>query len=203
MHSSKKIMNSIKTILLFLLVLFATLYWDFFYVYEPVSIFNGSTEASLQGFIISNFSLKAIYYLVKFIFVTAILSAGIVLTAKKNESQSSFDILLLIVVMAEFTFLSRDLYKIVFLSFFRETYSFTDYSNFYPFSLFVFLSKENTDEFAYLYQMINLFEFTYITLLIFGLSRLLDFGLRRAAIVVISTYGTVLVGWIIVKISFF
>lgn len=185
----------------FLVVVFLLRYYDFFYLYLPVRSFNigGKYEPSIASFALFNYTLKLLYYLIKFIVIALALYAGIFLEGNKNKDRmASFADLFILVIASEFVFLSADVIKIFDFTFFNLDYDDQTYLNYYPLSLFSLLDIDADSFQANLFQTISIFEVIYIIVLGIGLKRLQYHDNLKGFTVAAYSYGSILAIWLII-----
>lgn len=185
----------------FLIIVFLVRYYDFFYLYLPVRTFNigGKYESSISSFALYNYSLKLLYYFIKFLIISSALYAGIFLEGNKNKDRIvSFADLYLLAVAAEFVFLSADVVKIFDFTFFNVDYDDQAYLNYYPLSLFSLFDTDADSVQANLFRSISIFEVIYILTLGSGLKRLQYQENLKGFTVAAYSYGSILAIWLIV-----
>ncbi|GCC51375.1 hypothetical protein SanaruYs_16000 [Chryseotalea sanaruensis] len=193
------------TLPLFLLLLFITRYYDFFYLYLPVRSFTlgGDYEPTMYSFVIYNYLLKLLFYIFKFLIIAIILSGGIFLEGNTNKTQiASLKELISLAILGEFVFFIEYLTKFIYLTFIYTEYRLIDYENFYLFSLYKLFDIESTSNLAFLFQTLNIFECGYIIVLIYGMYILQFTNIKKSALVVLYSYGSMLVIWILVMTYF-
>jgi hypothetical protein len=189
----------------YFVLLFLTRYYDFFFLFQPLKsvVVKDEFIPTLGSFTIYNYFLKVLLYSFKFFIISTVIYAGIFLEGKTNKTNMvSLKDVFLLVVLAEFIFFASDLTKIVHFTFINPEYTKEDFQNFYPFSLFSLLEIDSTSNFAYIFQTLNLFEVGYICSLIYGLKHLQYPDTTKAATVTISSYGSLLLVWLLVVTYF-
>jgi len=175
----------------FFLLIFLIRYYDFFFLYQPVTIsFVEIQPPTLESFIVFNYFLKVLFYSFKFLFVSILVFAGIFFV---DDNRDHFKEVFSIVLVSEFVFIVGDIYKIVYFTFFATDYTEVGYMDFFPLSLYsIFPTDSNS--LNYLVRSLNFFEVAYILSLIWGLHY--TKCTNRPATVVLSSYGIFLLVWI-------
>ncbi len=135
-----------------------------------------------------------IIYLLKFSFISLVLLTGFFFIDKKV----SFSLLFKAVMLAEIPFLLVPLIKLFWFLFIQTQYNFNDLQYFYPLSaLQLFEIKTLATWQIYPLQLLNVFEMVYWVLLAYWLKRLLNITLTKGMEVVIASYGTGLLLWVV------
>lgn len=135
-----------------------------------------------------------IMYLLKFSVIALILLIGFFFIDKKV----SFSLLFKAVMLAEIPFLLIPLIKLFWFLFIQTQYTFNDLQYFYPLSaLQLFDVKSLPTWQIYPLQLLNMFELVYWVLLAYWLKRLLNITLTKGMEIVIGSYGTSLLLWIV------
>jgi hypothetical protein len=135
-----------------------------------------------------------IIYLLKFSLISLVLLTGFFFIDKKV----SFSLLFKAVMLAEIPFLLVPLIKLFWFLFIQTHYTFNDLQYFYPLSaLQLFDVKSLPTWQIYPLQLLNVFELAYWVLLAYWLKRLLNITLTKGMEVVIASYGTGLLLWVV------
>lgn len=135
-----------------------------------------------------------IIYLLKFSLISLVLLIGFFFIDKKV----SFSLLFKAVMLAEIPFLLIPLIKLFWFLFIQTQYTFNDLQYFYPLSaLQLFDIKSLQTWQIYPLQLLNMFELVYWVLLAYWLKRLLNITLTKGMEIVIGSYGTSLLLWIV------
>jgi len=101
-------------------------------------------------------------------------------------------------MLAEIPFLLVPLIKLFWFLFIQTQYNFNDLQYFYPLSaLQLFEIKTLATWQIYPLQLLNVFEMVYWVLLAYWLKRLLNITLTKGMEVVIASYGTGLLLWVV------
>ncbi|PBJ06636.1 hypothetical protein [Flavobacterium sp. ACN6] len=134
-----------------------------------------------------------IIILLKTSIITLILYIGLFLSSKDLK----YSKICCIVINAEFIFLLVPIIKTIWFLFFQTNYSLLDIQNFYPLSALNIVGYKNLESwFIYPFQILNLFELSYIIFLAFQIGKLTqtntDYGLK----IVRSSYIPVLFLWV-------
>lgn len=135
-----------------------------------------------------------IIYLLKFSLISLVLLTSFFSIDKKV----SFSLLFKAVMLAEIPFLLVPLIKLFWFLFIQTQYNFNDLQYFYPLSaLQLFEIKTLATWQIYPLQLLNVFEMVYWVLLAYWLKRLLNITLTKGMEVVIASYGTGLLLWVV------
>jgi hypothetical protein len=135
-----------------------------------------------------------IIYFFKFSLIALILLTGFFFINKTV----SFSVLFKAVMLAEIPFLLVPLIKLFWFLFIQTQYTFNDLQYFYPLSaLQLFEIKTLAIWQIYPLQLLNVFEMVYWVLLAYWLKRLLNITLTKGMEVVIASYGTGLLLWVV------
>lgn len=135
-----------------------------------------------------------IIYFFKFSLIALILLTGFFFINKTV----SFSVLFKAVMLAELPFLFLPLIKLFWFLFVQTNYTFNDLQYFYPLSaLQLFDVKSLAIWQIYPLQLLNVFEMVYWGLLAYWLKRLLNITLTKSMEMVIASYGTGLLLWIV------
>lgn len=121
-----------------------------------------------------------IYILIKTSIVATILYIG---TYFFNQKEIAYKSLWNIAIKTEFIFLLVPIFKIIWFYFFQTKSDLTDIQNFYPLSALNIIGYKGLETwFIYPFQVLNLFELTYVIYLGFQIGRLTntntDYGLK-------------------------
>jgi hypothetical protein len=135
-----------------------------------------------------------IIYLLKFSLISLVLLTGFFFINKEVR----FPTLFKAVMLAEIPFLLVPLIKLYWFLFIQTQYNFNDLQYFYPLSaLQLFEIKTLATWQIYPLQLLNVFEMVYWVLLAYWLKRLLNITLTKGMEVVIASYGTGLLLWVV------
>jgi len=135
-----------------------------------------------------------IIYLLKFSLISLVLLTGFFFINKEVR----FPTLFKAVMLAEIPFLLVPLIKLFWFLFIQTQYNFNDLQYFYPLSaLQLFEIKTLATWQIYPLQLLNVFEMVYWVLLAYWLKRLLNITLTKGMEVVIASYGTGLLLWVV------
>lgn len=135
-----------------------------------------------------------IIYFFKFSLIALILLTGFFFINKTV----SFSVLFKAVMLAELPFLFLPLIKLFWFLFVQTNYTFNDLQYFYPLSaLQLFDVKSLAIWQIYPLQLLNVFEMVYWGLLAYWLKRLLNITLTESMEMVIASYGTGLLLWVV------
>jgi hypothetical protein len=135
-----------------------------------------------------------IIYLLKFSLISLVLLTGFFFFDKKV----SFSLLFKAVMLAEIPFLLVPLIKLFWFLFIQTQYNFNDLQYFYPLSALQLFEVKNLSTWQiYPLQLLNVFELAYWVLLAYWLKRLLNITLTKGMEVVIVSYGTGLLLWVV------
>lgn len=135
-----------------------------------------------------------IIYLLKFSVIALILLTGFFIINKKV----SFSLLFKAVMLAEIPFLLVPLIKLLWFMFIQTDYTFQDLQYFFPLSALQLFEVANLPTWQiYPLQLLNLFELVYWISLAYWLKRLLLISLTSGMEMVIASYGTSLLLWVV------
>ncbi len=135
-----------------------------------------------------------IIYLLKFSLISLVLLTGFFFINKTV----SFSVLFKAVMLAELPFLFLPLIKLFWFLFVQTNYTFNDLQYFYPLSaLQLFDVKSLAIWQIYPLQLLNVFEMVYWGLLAYWLKRLLNITLTKSMEMIIASYGTGLLLWVV------
>lgn len=135
-----------------------------------------------------------IVYILKFSLTALILLTGFFFI----NHEVRFPTLFKAVMLAEIPFLLVPLIKLFWFLFIQTQYNFNDLQYFYPLSaLQLFEIKTLATWQIYPLQLLNVFEMVYWVLLAYWLKRLLNITLTKGMEVVIASYGTGLLLWVV------
>lgn len=145
------------------------------------------------------YSLAILFLLFKIFIISLILDAGLFFYNLKLRYKELFKI----VVKAEFVFLLPIIFKTIWFYFFSQGFSMIDLQYFYPLSVINLVDYNNLEVWqAYPLQIINLFELAYLFILAILLSKKLKLKLFRGFMIVLVSYFTSLMIWV-VSVMFF
>jgi hypothetical protein len=141
-----------------------------------------------------SYAILPFIYLFKFSLIALVLLTGFFFIDKKVN----FSVLFKAVMLAEIPFLLVPLIKLFWFLFVQTHYDFNDLQYFYPLSaLQLFQVKSLATWQIYPLQLLNVFELVYWVLLAYWLKRLLNITLTKGMEVVIASYGTSLLLWVV------
>lgn len=140
-----------------------------------------------------SYTIIPIFLLLKTTIITLILQIGLFF---KNEDLK-YKILWNLVIKAELIFLLVSIFKIIWFTFFQTKYDLNDLQNFYPLSALNITGYKGLETwFIYPFQILNLFELTYIIYLGFQIGKLTntnaDYGLKIVGL----SYVPALILWV-------
>jgi hypothetical protein len=141
-----------------------------------------------------------IYILIKTSIVATVLYIG---TYFFNQKEIAYKSLWNIAIKTEFIFLLVPIFKIIWFSFFQTKSDLTDIQNFYPLSALNIIGYKGLETwFIYPFQILNLFELSYVIYLGFQIGKLTntntDYGLK----IVSLSYVPSLLLWIAIVMFF-
>lgn len=140
-----------------------------------------------------SYTIIPIFLLLKTTIITLILQIGLFF---KNEDLK-YKLLWNLVIKAEVIFLLVPIFKIIWFTFFQTNYDLNDVQNFYPLSALNITGYKGLEAwFVYPFQILNLFELTYIIYLSFQIGKLTntnaDYGLKIVGL----SYVPALILWV-------
>lgn len=126
-----------------------------------------------------NYIILPIFILLKTSITATILYIGLFI----SNRELNFKTIWHVVINAEFTFLLVPIFKIIWFSFFQTNYNLQDLQYFYPLSALNIIGYKDLETwFIYPFQVLNLFELSYIIYLGFQIGKLTntntDYGLK-------------------------
>lgn len=141
-----------------------------------------------------------IYILIKTSIVATVLYIG---TYFFNQKEIAYKSVWNIAIKTEFIFLLVPIFKIIWFSFFQTKSDLTDIQNFYPLSALNIIGYKGLETwFIYPFQILNLFELSYVIYLGFQIGKLTntntDYGLK----IVSLSYVPSLLLWIAIVMFF-
>ena len=141
-----------------------------------------------------------IYILIKTSIVATVLYIG---TYFFNQKEIAYKLLWNIAIKTEFIFLLVPIFKIIWFSFFQTKSDLTDIQNFYPLSALNIIGYKGLETwFIYPFQILNLFEISYVKYLGVQIGKLTntntDYGLK----IVSLSYVPSLLLWIAIVMFF-
>lgn len=143
-----------------------------------------------------SYLLVPVSLLVRLLLVSFCLLTGLLLTSAPRKL--AFRDLFRIVLFAESAFAASILFKLLLLAFFHNIDSISQFESFAPLSLFSLTKASSVPLWlAYPLQTLDVFQLVYIGLLAAGLRHFLRLPFRTALMLVLGTYGTGLLCWII------
>ena len=135
-----------------------------------------------------------VIFLLKFTVISLIILTGFFFFEKKV----SFLFVFKAVMLAEIPFLFIPLIKSIWFMFIQTKYSLEDVSYFFPLSVLqLFNIKSLSSWQIYPLQLFNVFELIYWVLLAFWLKIFLNISINKSMEVVVSSYGTGLLLWVV------
>lgn len=142
-----------------------------------------------------SFIVLPIMLVIKFSLITMTLYIG--LFFNELHDQVSLSSVFAVVCASEFVFIIAGLIKLLWFSFFMESFTLTDLNFFYPLSLInLFNPGEVRSYWIYPLQSVNLFHLLYILLLSYGLNRICNVKKEISEKIVLTSYLPVVVMWI-------
>lgn len=129
--------------------------------------------------------------------IIAVLIQGTLYIQSSLTREYSFKKVWKITIVAEWAFVLMLIFKFFWFAYYNTSYSLDELSDFSPFSLYSLIehSDKISSWFIYPLKTINLFEILYITLLIWGCKRYLEFTFLKSAEVILYSYILPLVIW--------
>lgn len=117
--------------------------------------------------------------LVKTLIIATTLYIGLFLFTKETKFKNSWNV----VIKAEFIFILVPIIKIIWFYFFQTSYTLDDIQNFYPLSALNIIGYKDLEAwFIYPFQVLNLFELSYVIYLGFQIGEVTntntDYGLK-------------------------
>lgn len=140
-----------------------------------------------------SYVLLPIIYAIKILFISLSIYCGLFFSIDKKIQLKE---ILTLVVKADLVFLIPSMIKIIWFSF--SEYDLADFQKFYPLSLLNIIDESTVEQWLiYPLQTLNLFEITFWILLAYQLKRIYSYNFSQAFGLVVSSYGSSLLIWII------
>lgn len=142
-----------------------------------------------------NYVISPIVLGIKFLLISLVLYIGIILN--NMQYKVSLGSVLKVVIASEIVFLFSGLTKFFWFYFIADNYSLTEMGFFYPLSLINLFKVEEIEKiWIYPLQTLNLFHFTYLLLLSYGLTCYCKILKNDSDKIVLSSYLPGLILWI-------
>lgn len=142
-----------------------------------------------------SFLSTPVFFLIKITLISSVLYIGIAFSDTKIYFKAIFDN----VIKAEFIFLLVPIFKIIWFYFFQTNYSLEDIQYFYPLSTLNIIGYEGLEPWlTYPFQVLNLFEVTYIIYLSYKIGDLTKTNADAGLKVVCYSYVPALLLWVAV-----
>jgi hypothetical protein len=139
------------------------------------------------------FAFLILSKLIKYITVASVLYIGCYFFNCKIKFNSIFKT----VIFSESVFLFATFFKIVWFLYINPDFTYQEYNYFAPLSVLALLDAKNISTmWLYCFQTINIFDFSYLIMLAYGLSKFLN-NLDTALKIVLSSYLPALFLWIV------
>ncbi len=140
------------------------------------------------------FLLVPLIYLIKFSSVALFLTIGNFFLKDKLEFKKIFKV----VIICEIVFLIPIIIKIFWFLFVQTDYSLGNLKSFSPLSLINFFELDKIEKWVrYPLRLFNIFEIIYCFFLAFNLKDALSISLQNAFLVVITSYGSAILLWVV------
>jgi hypothetical protein len=169
----------------------------FFNTYSEQLTYDRSMELfqQMRSYSWVSYILVTVFLLLKFTAVAVLLYIGVYFNDLHRELP--LGIIFKVVIISESIFVTASILKLLWFAFFAGNYTLDDISFFYPLSLInLFNRSEVATYWVYPLQTVNLFQFLYVLLLAFGLSKAGSVKKSLAEKVVLSTYVPAIAVWI-------
>jgi hypothetical protein len=141
-----------------------------------------------------SFLLIPLIYIVKFSVITIILAIGFFFLKDKLELEKIFKV----VIVCELIFLTPIVIKIIWFLLIDTNYTLSDLKAFSPISLINFFDINKLEKWMrYPISLINIFELIYCFTLTLNLKNTLNISMKNASLVVLFSYGTGLLLWVV------
>ncbi len=182
-------------LLAFFVLLFLLNYYDLFHILDPVRT-GLEKRPTLSMYVLYNFSFRVIFYGFKFFILASLFYGCSVFFNLKYDSESSlFKEVFSLVVLLEYIFLVEKIYKIIYFTFLDTDYTYNDYVEFYPLSLYAV----NSNGFILLNKILkelSLFDLAYISAMIVGVKTIFDIPTYRSLLFAAVAYIVPLILWV-------
>jgi hypothetical protein len=141
-----------------------------------------------------SFLLIPLIYIVKFSVIAIILAIGFFFLKDRLELEKIFKV----VIVCELIFLTPIVIKIIWFLFIDTNYTLGDLKAFSPISLINFFDLNKLEKWMrYPISLINIFELIYCFTLTLNLKNTLNISMKNASLVVLFSYGTGLLLWVV------
>jgi hypothetical protein len=138
--------------------------------------------------------LIPLIYIVKFSVIAIILAIGFFFLKDKLELEKIFKV----VIVCELIFLTPIVIKIIWFLLIDTNYTLSDLKAFSPISLINFFDLNKLEKWMrYPISLINIFELIYCFTLTLNLKNTLNISMKNASLVVLFSYGTGLLLWVV------
>ncbi|MER0440342.1 hypothetical protein [Emticicia sp. W12TSBA100-4] len=175
------------------LLISETLYYNTFAEQLTAEKIDGLIEQA-QKWSWLGYVIIPIIYFFKFSFIVLTLLIGFFFINQKV----SFSVLFKAVMLAELPFLLVPFIKLFWFLFIQTQYDFNDLQYFYPLSALQLFEVKNLPTWQiYPLQLLNIFELVYWILLAYWFKRLLNITLTKGMKIVVASYGTGLLLWVV------
>lgn len=173
---------------------------DFFYRNLSAQLPSSTIDQILKSnerFWWAGYILQVVLVLLKVLFAVICVFVGIVL----SDIKFSFKYLLKTIILAEFVFVTAQLFYIVNLFINKSNLTFETTANYFPLSMLSFLGVENVVPWLhYPLQTLNLFEVVYILCISWLLSKQWKPNFVESLNIVIPSYGLGLLVWMVLVV---
>ncbi|MBO0949530.1 hypothetical protein J2I46_13120 [Fibrella sp. HMF5405] len=141
-----------------------------------------------------SYLILPIFSLLKFTIITSCISLGFYFAFDKWHFKPFFKV----AILAEFVLLVPGLIKLLWFLFIQTDYTLNDLQLFYPLSLLNLFEPGTVEPYLlYPLQVLNLFEVAYWFALAYGVARVMNASLERGFGLVMASYGSGLVLWVV------
>jgi len=169
----------------------------FFNTYSEQLTYERSMELfhKMRSFSWVSYVITPVMLLLKFSALSVLLYIGVFFADLHKEL--TLRKVFKVVMVSEVAFIIASIIKLLWFIFFAGNYTLNDMSFFYPLSLInLFDRNEVASYWIYPLQTVNLFQFVYVFLLAFGLSRISSVKRDATDKVVLATYVPGIVVWV-------
>lgn len=179
----------------FLLLYFIVRYVNHLWVFMPVRLYGSDEVMTFSNHFFFNYIPYTIYALLKIFLIACILYLGVVLyNLEPIGDYAAFSGIFKTVIVAELAYLLQVLCGVIYFVIFKPSYSFDDYNEFSPFSLYS-ITGDVVPIADGLLKGVNLFELLHIFILVEGIRTVFGVTASKATTIVLSTYGAAFLLW--------
>lgn len=171
----------------------------FFNTYSEQLTYERSMELfhQIKSYSWVSYVMVPVFLFLKFSAISVLLYIGLFFSDLHKDV--SLGKIFKVVIASESVFISASMIKLLWFIFFAGNYTLDDMSYFYPLSVINLFHRSDVAAYwVYPLQTVNLFQFLYVLLLAFGLSRIGSVNKKLLDKVVLATYIPAIAVWVTV-----